>query len=95
MSSVTWNLSKVIDALGKIFSIPDINAADMSQQKLLIFSYRDRKERVKCYDLIVFREERMSDQKVQASWTHSAHTRAHGRGQGACARAMDDGRPRV
>ena len=34
-------------------------------------------------------------QKVQASWAHSAHTRAHGRGQGACVRAMDDGRPRV
>jgi predicted nucleotidyltransferase len=25
-------------------------------------AYRDRKERVKCYDLIVFREENMSDQ---------------------------------
>src|SRR5271157_830858 len=34
---ITWNLSKVIDALGNVFFIPDINAGDMSQQKLLIF----------------------------------------------------------
>src|SRR5512137_768404 len=38
ISFITWNLSKVIDAWGKLCSIPDIKAGDMSQQKLLIFS---------------------------------------------------------
>src|SRR5664280_2381443 len=38
ISFITWNLSKVIDALGKVSFIPDINAGDISQQKLLIFS---------------------------------------------------------
>ena len=37
MSFITWNLSNVIDAFGNLFSIPDMNAGDISQQKLSIF----------------------------------------------------------
>ncbi len=37
MIFITWNLSKVMDALGNLSWIPDMNAVDISQQKLSIF----------------------------------------------------------
>src|SRR5512136_693234 len=65
MSFITWNLSKVIDALGKLFSIPDINAGDISQQKLSIFST----------DPLCFSKSLLNDSIVDASFpSHTCTT---------------------
>jgi hypothetical protein len=41
MSFVTWNLSKVINAFGKLFTITDINISNISQQKYEIHEQRE------------------------------------------------------